>query len=59
MRPIDAPTAIPIIVVLERVFDVGRVVEFVAVEGVSIVLAAPVSDVDEVAVVLVFEQKSW
>lgn len=56
MRPIDAPTPIPIVVVLESVLAPG-VAEPVAVEGVSVALA--------LALVLVAvdegesEQKSW
>lgn len=58
MRPIDAPTPIPIVVVLESVLAPG-VAEPVAVEGVSVALALAL------ALVLVAvdegesEQKSW
>lgn len=62
MRPIDAPTAIPMVVVFERVFEVGGIVEFLAVEGFSVVLVLALPtlvDEGEVVVVLFFEQKSW
>lgn len=53
MRPIDAPTPIPIVVALERGLELGFVAEPVAVEGVSVALRLVA--VDEVEV----EQKSW
>ncbi|TLD23709.1 Guanine nucleotide-binding protein alpha-3 subunit [Venturia nashicola] len=55
MRPIDAPTPIPIFAALDMVFAPGFFAEYVADEGVSAVVAlALVAVVDDEV-----EQKSW